>query len=267
MGAMFDCFAEWMPKSDYCVGWIDCFAGGSGLGRGLVHQANYLSGAEDPQGRALLDNEKQGLPPTVMGVPRSMVWRVMKLFNNAPTMRFVNAMKYHMPETLSGDGTFTNTHVQFAFLLDFVPNWRNAYGAAGFIQYQIFVPDSTARRTMEAALELCRKRGVVSFLGVFKRHRPDEFLLSHGLDGWSLALDFPVPARDATPLWNLTHELTDLVLEAGGRFYPAKDAVVDAAQFTRAYGDRVERFRAIKRRLDPGNLFASDLSRRLQLGA
>jgi FAD/FMN-containing dehydrogenase len=267
LDAMFDCFAELLPASDYLVGWIDCFAGGGGLGRGLVHQAHYLTAAEDPQGRSLLDNDRQGLPPSVMGVPRSVVWRIMKLFTNPSAMRLVNTAKYHMPETLAADGTFLETHVAFAFLLDYVPNWRNAYGSAGFIQYQIFVPDATARRALAAALELCRRRGVVSYLGVFKRHRPDEFLLSHGLDGWSLALDFAVPAREPQRLWNLTRELSELVLEAGGRFYAAKDSVVDAAQFRRAYGDRVGRFLEVKRRLDPGNVFASDLSRRLQLGA
>ena len=267
LDAMFDCFAERLPSSDYLVGWIDCFAGGRGAGRGLVHQANYLSAADDPQGGALLDNDKQDLPPSVLGVPRSLVWRFMKLFTNDPGARLVNAVKYRLPETFSRDGTFLQPHVAFAFLLDYVPNWRNMYGGTGFIQYQIFVPDATARATLARALELCRRRGVVSYLGVFKRHRADEFLLSHGLDGWSLALDFAVPPREPKRLWDLTTELTELVLEAGGKFYAAKDSVLDAAQFAQAYGDRVERFRALKRTLDPGNLFASDLSRRLQLGA
>jgi FAD/FMN-containing dehydrogenase len=262
--AMFDCFAERLESSDYLVGWIDCFAGGRALGRGLVHQAHYLSAAEDPDGARLLGMNHQDLPPSILGVPRSLVWRIMKLFMNDPGARLVNATKYRVPETLSADG-FLETHVAFAFLLDYVPNWRHAYGGAGFIQHQLFVPDATARRTLAAALELCRKRGVVSYLGVFKRHRPDEFLLSHGLDGWSLALDFAVPPREPQRLWNVTRELTELVLEAGGRFYAAKDSVLDAEQFRRGYGDRVERFLAIKRRLDPGHLFASDLSRRLGL--
>jgi decaprenylphospho-beta-D-ribofuranose 2-oxidase len=100
---------------------------------------------------------------------------------------------------------------------------------------------------------------------VFKRHRPDEYLLSHGLDGWSLALDFPVPPRDPKPLLDLTRELTDLVHEAGGRFYAAKDSVLDAGQFARGYGDRLQRFLEIKRAVDPDGLFSSDLARRLGL--
>ena len=103
---------------------------------------------------------------------------------------------------------------------------------------------------------------MISYLGVFKRHRADEFLLSHGLDGWSLALDFKVP-RDARRLWDTAAELTKLVLDAGGTYYPAKDQVVDAASFARAFGERLVRFREIRKRLDPDGLFANDQARRL----
>ena len=263
--AMFDCFVERLPQSDYLVGWVDCFAGGGGLGRGLVHQANHLSGADDPPGRELLAVNRQGLPPSVFGVPRSLVWRFMQPFWNDPGVRMINAVKYHLPEPHDADGTFMDGHVAFAFLLDYVPGWRNAYGDTGFIQYQLFLPDTTARRAMRETLDRCQKRGVVSYLGVFKRHRPDEFLLSHGLDGWSLALDFAVPKREPQRLWDLTRELTDLVLEAGGTFYAAKDSVVSADAFARAYGERLTQFLAIKRRVDPASLFQSDLARRLKL--
>lgn len=265
LAEMFDCFNARLAHSDYLVGWVDCFAGGPALGRGLVHQANYLSAADDPAGTRLFTAKDQELPPSILGVPRSLVWRFMKFFTNDAGMRFVNTAKYLMPESFGGDGSFLEPHVAFAFLLDFVPNWRLAYGESGFIQYQVFVPDATARATLTEVLERCRRRGVVSYLGVFKRHRPDEYLLSHGLDGWSLALDFPVPARDPKPLYDLARELTDLVHEAGGRFYAAKDSVLDAAQFARGYGDRIERFLAVKRTLDPDGLFASDQARRLGL--
>ena len=189
-----------------------------------------------------------------MGVPRSIIWRIMKLMTNDPGMKLVNAVKYMLPETFDSSGTFTNTHVAFAFLLDSVPNWRNAYGDSGFIQYQMFVPDSTARAAMAEALEHCRKKGVVSYLGVFKRHKPDEFLLSHGLDGWSLALDFAVTPGNAEKLFAVTRDLTKIVLDAGGVFYPAKDAVVDADSFARAYGDRLTRFLDITDTTRPNEL-------------
>ena len=259
---MFDTFVEQIPHSDYLVGWVDCFATGPALGRGLVHQANHLTPAEDPGGAGTLAVSAQELPTSIMGVPKSLLWVLMRPFTNDAGVRFVNRVKLALPEPVGKDGTYRDTHAGFAFLLDYVPNWRLSYGDEGFIQVQLFVPDASARDAFAEALRLCQRRAMVSYLGVFKRHRADDYLLSHGLDGWSLALDFKVP-RDARRLWDTAADLTRLVLEAGGTYYPAKDQVVDAASFARSLGERLERFRNLKRRLDPGGLFANDQARRL----
>ena len=262
LGHMFDTFVEQIPHSDYLVGWVDCFATGPALGRGLVHQANHLTPAEDPGGAGTLAVSAQELPTSIMGVPKSLLWVLMRPFTNDAGVRFVNRVKLALPEPVGKDGTYRDTHAGFAFLLDYVPNWRLSYGDEGFIQVQLFVPDASARDAFAEALRLCQRRGMVSYLGVFKRHRADDYLLSHGLDGWSLALDFKVP-RDARRLWDTAADLTRLVLEAGGTYYPAKDQVVDAASFARSLGERLERFRNLKQRLDPGRLFANDQARRL----
>ena len=262
--AMFECFEQHLPDADYLVGWVDCFAGGDGLGRGLVHRADYIAASEDPAGRESFHVEKQGLPDRIFGLPRGVLWRLMRPFTNDVGMKIVNRLKYWLPEGGVGpDGTYLQSHVAFAFLLDYVPNWRRAYGDSGFIQYQAFVPDATARAAMPELIRLQQRRGIVSYLGVFKRHRADEFLLSHGLDGWSLALDIPVNPRRAAELHALTRDMTKVVLEAGGTFYAAKDAVLEAGEFERAYGDRLTRFLEIKRSLDPDGVLLGDQGRRL----
>ena len=265
LDAMFDALAARTASADYLVGWIDCFASGEALGRGIVHEAHHLHEGEDPKGAYTLAVEHQDLPHAIFGVPRTLVWRFLQPFTNDAGLRLINQVKYLLPETTERDGTFFDSHASFSFLLDYVPDWRRAYGPSGFIQYQIFVPDGTAREAMREALALCLRRGIVSYLGVFKRHRPDSYLLSHGLDGWSLALDFPVPRREPERLWALTRDLTRIVLEAGGTFYPAKDQVVDAKSFAQAFGDRYTKFRTLKRAIDPDGLFAGDQARRLEL--
>lgn len=264
MGHMFDVFREHLPTADYLVGWVDCFSEGNTLGRGLVHRADHFGPGEDPRAEATLALAEQDLPSSILGLPKSLLWLPMMAFTNDVGMRFVNAVKFALPESVERDGTYLDTHAGFAFLLDYVPDWRKAYGADGFIQVQLFVPDANAREVFTEALRLCQRRGVVSYLGVFKRHRADDYLLSHGLDGWSLALDFKVP-RDAQRLWDTAADLTRLVREAGGRYYPAKDQVVDAESFAASLGDNLTRFRAIRRTLDPDALFANDQARRLGL--
>lgn len=259
----FDLFEEHLPHSDYLVGWIDCTKGGRGLGRSELHRANYLCADEDPEGPRSFDVERQGLPERILGFPRRHIWRFMRPFMNGPGVRLVNALKYHAARL--GDGkSYLQSHVAFAFLLDYVPDWRLAYGPGGLIQHQVFLPYEGARRTLRELLALCLRRGLPSTLGVLKRHRPDAFLLSHALDGWSFAMDFRVTAGNRAALWALCHELTERVLDAGGRFYFAKDAVLRPDDAARAYGrERLDRFLALKARLDPHGLLASDLYRRV----
>jgi decaprenylphospho-beta-D-ribofuranose 2-oxidase len=256
---MFDTFEQHLPRADYLVGWVDCFARGKGLGRGQVHAANYLHEGEDPNVAGSFHVERQGLPGTIMGIPKSELWRAMRLFSNKPLWGLVNKAKYHSSWREHGK-SYLQSHVAFAFLLDYVPNWRLAYGPGGFIQYQVFVPHVTARAALKDVLNLCHQAKMPSFLGVFKRHRPDDFLLSHALDGWSLAMDFPVTARNKSRLWALTERLTERVIAAGGKFYFAKDSVLRAGDVERAYGRaKLDQFLALKAQVDPNGVLSSDL--------
>jgi decaprenylphospho-beta-D-ribofuranose 2-oxidase len=263
LGELLDRFEASIPGSDYTVGWIDSTAGGRGMGRGVLHRARYLAASEVEDPRASLRVDRQGLPSTILGLPKSQLWRLMRPLMFDSGVRAVNALKYRASRWTDGS-TYAQSHVAFAFLLDYVPNWRLAYGSSGFIQYQVFVPHGEARRVLNEILARCLQRGLPSYLGVLKRHRPDAFLLSHAVDGWSLALDFPVVPAKRRDLWALTDELTELVLAAGGRFYFAKDAVLQPEDVERSYGaDRVDRFLAIKARLDPDGVLTSDLWRRV----
>ena len=86
-------------------------------------------------------------------------------------------------------------------------------------------------------------------------------MLSFPMPGWTLALDFP--AR--TPwLSQLLGELDELVLQAGGRLYLAKDSRIPAGLVPRMY-PRYEDFRALRADVDPAGVFRSDLSTRLGL--
>jgi FAD/FMN-containing dehydrogenase len=222
---MFRVFEQRLPRADYLVGWVDCFAEGEGLGRWPDHQANYLLPGDDPRPAQTLRVEAQELPDTILGlVPKSILWRLMKPFTNNLGVRFVNAGKYHAGRLRSH--VHTASHAGFAFLLDYVPGWKRAYEPGGLIQYQSFVPAGRAEAVFRAQLQICQKRGLVPYLGVFKRHRCDPFLMTHAVDGYSLALDFKVRAKNRDRLWALAAELDQMVIEAGGRFYFAKDSTL-----------------------------------------
>ncbi len=261
--AMLGIFQSREAVADYLVGWIDGFSTGGRGGRGLVHAARYLAEGEDRSPNESLRPASQALPPRLFGVlPMSQVWRFMQPFTNDRGMRLVNRVKYR--QGCLGSSQHRQSLAAFSFLLDYVPGWKRSYGRGGLIQYQSFVPAKRALDTFHAQLEACRRRGLPAYLAVLKRHRPDSFLMTHSVDGFSLALDLKATPERWERLAALTEELDRLVLEAGGRFYFAKDSMLSApARSALLAEERTQRFLALKRRLDPECLLQTDLFRRV----
>ena len=250
------------PHHDYTVGWMDTTHGGKSLGRGQIHAANYLHGNEDPNPPKTMQLNNQVLPPRIFGVfPKSILYLFMIPFANNLGWSGVNAAKYIASLR---QHTFRQSHAAFHFLLDYVPNWELSYGRGGMIQYQSFLPKETAEAAWREMLTMSLKRDMPSYLGVTKRHRPDNFLLTHAVDGFSLALDFKVTTGNRSTLSKMLQDFDRIVLNAGGRFYFAKNSET-SAEATRAFlgEDTIKKFKDLKKRCDPNNLLESDLFRRV----
>ena len=182
---------------EYVVGWMDCWASGKSLGRSVLHVANEHPAKEgEPRG---LSVEEQVADIRIGPVPVPVLLLGLKLTAAGPQMRFVNLGKY-AASLLRGRARNRQSLVAYSFLLDYLPGWNEAYRPGGFIQYQLFVPRDAAEAAFERALDLQHEMGVVSSLAVVKRHRADRFSRGYALDGFSLALDFPVTRRNASRL-------------------------------------------------------------------
>ena len=261
---MVRCFEERSAMADYLVGWIDGFASGDGLGRGLVHQARYLAEGEDGAAAQTLRVANQELPDTLFGVvPKSTMWRLVRPAMHNPGVRLVNAIKYYLGQRDHGHA-YRQAHAAFAFLFDYIPEWKRAYGPGGMIEYQSFVPASEAARVFKTQLALGQARGIVPYIAVFKRHRPDPFLMTYALDGYSLAMHYKVPIGDRSALWALAADFDRMVIESGGRFYFAKDLTLGRDRLEHWIAEeRVQRFLALKRNYDPTDMLQTELYRRL----
>jgi len=253
------------PFADYLVGWIDVHGRGRGLGRGLIHRADQLEKGEDPAGERMLAPERQDVPSRLFGVvPKGWIWPGMWCAVKAGGVGWVNWAKFRGGLKEATRAPYLQSHGAFHFLLDYVPRWHWAFKPGGLIQFQPFVPAAEAARVFRTLFEMCHRERLVPYLGVLKRHRRDPFLMTHAVDGFSMAMDFAVAGRSRDRLWRHTHAMAEVVLAAGGRFYYAKDATLLASSFPRIHGAAaVQQFRALKARLDPGNLLQTSLARRL----
>lgn len=250
-------------SADYAVGWVDCLAGGSGLGRGQVHAARHLQLSE-VSGELCLDVPSQTGSSRLFGViPRAQAWRLARPLLNEPAMRLVNLAKW-AGARIRDHRPFIQPLAQFHFLLDSLPGWKRAYGPDGLIQYQVFVPAGEAEKVFRSLLAMQQSRGLPSFLGVLKKHRRDRFLLSHGVDGFSLAMDFPARRRTWDRLCRMIRDMDQIVVAAGGRFYFAKDQLLQPESAERSLGaESVQRFLQLKRRWDSDAVLQTDLWRRV----
>lgn len=240
-------------ERDYAVGWLDGFVGGKRLGRGVLHGAIPILTRQN--------NHSLDLPMSVMGVPRGLIKYALKPFHNRPGMRILNTMKYRVGHNHS----YRQSLVQFHFLLDYVPKWWKVYGSRGLIQFQPFVPIEHAEKTFSELLTLFQKAHYPPYLAVLKRHRADDYLVSPNLDGFSLALDFPTPKTKSEKA--AIDSAIAIVREVGGKFYLAKDSVLDATSRSSIINpEKLSELRRIKQKLDPDALFTSHGWKRLGIG-
>lgn len=266
LGEMMGYFDRHLDDSDYLVGWLDAFARGKALGRGQIHRATYLHAGEDPDPASTLNIERQEIPTTIAGIfPKFWLPAFMRPFYNNPGWRLVCWAKYSGSRLLEGlEGkSYLEPHARFHFLLDALP-FRNVYGPGGMIQYQAFIPTEKAHDVFVTLFEMQQTRGLPNYLSVLKRHRPDPFLMTHGLEGYSMAMDFHVTGRNRARIVQLARDMDEVVLDAGGRFYFAKDSTL-RPEVVRAYlgEETIARFTALKEQCDPGGLLETNLWRRL----
>jgi len=204
--------ADW----PYTVAWIDTVSRGGGFGRGVFSRGRHAATGER---RA----HRPGGPTFPVELPGITL--------NRWSVGAFNTLYYHKP---SSDFRGRQAYDPFFYPLDRLQRWNRLYGSRGFYQWQCAVPEADGRAVIADLLQRITASGEASFLAVLKTFgdRPSPGLLSFPMPGPTLALDFPNRGRRTLVLMDA---LDRVVMQAGGRLYPAKDGRMSAAAFQAGY--------------------------------
>jgi decaprenylphospho-beta-D-ribofuranose 2-oxidase len=235
----------------YSSAWFDAISPPPKLGRAAITRGRLAKRDELPA--KLAKNPLKFDAPQLMTVPDVFPISAM----NKLSFSIIGEMYYRR------GGNYTNkvqNLTQFYHPLDLVGGWNNAYGPAGFAQYQFLVPPD-AMAEFKSIIRSIQSSGHYSVLNVFKLFGPgNRAPLSFPMAGWNVAMDFP----NKPGVGRFLNGLDDRVMEFGGRVYTAKDSRVSAARFHKMY-PRIDEWIAVRRKADPNGVFASDMARRLEL--
>jgi decaprenylphospho-beta-D-ribofuranose 2-oxidase len=244
---IFERVADW----SYSVAWIDCLSDGAAIGRSLVMLGEHALREE-------LDDRRRSAPYRIPARhKRRVLFDLPGFAINRYSIGLFNALYYAGKRR--GGSSLVDWDSYF-FPLDGVLEWNRLYGQRGFAQFQCVLPLAASREGLKALLSRVARSGQGSFLAVLKRLGAQDSAFSFPMEGFTLALDFPISPR----VLALMHELDRVTIDHGGRIYLAKDSRMSAAVLERS-DTRVAAFRAQRRLTGAADRFVSLQSQRLCL--
>lgn len=243
---------EAAQDATYSVAWIDCLGTGSNLGRSLVMLGEHAV-------RADLSPRQAQAPFQIKSKRKLSIPIDFPAFTlNSLTVRAFNALYYWAGTRKTG--TQLVDWDSYFYPLDAILGWNRIYGRKGFAQFQCALPMDRSEAGLTALLSEIAKAGSGSFLAVLKRFGKQDSAFSFPMEGYTLALDFPVMPKTLA----LLERLDQITIAHGGRFYLAKDSRMTSATL-RASDPRAADFQAHRDSHGLTSRFRSAQSERLAL--
>ena len=236
----------------YSVAWIDCLAKGENLGRSIL-----LMGEHAPV-EMVKDLKIYGDPLFSKSSKKMSVrFNFPNFLLNNLTVKGFNCLYYG--KNFKDTDEAIIDYDAFFYPLDAINHWNRIYGSRGFTQYQCVLPKDASRQGLRKILTAISNRGLGSFLAVLKLFgKGNDSLLSFPMEGYTLALDFPIKKG----LFDFLTELDGIVLDYGGRLFLAKDVRMKKDMFMKGY-THAEEFIQFKHNIDKENRLQSLQSQRL----
>lgn len=236
----------------YSVAWIDCLSERKNLGRSLIMLGEHAKLNELPkhmQDSPFYQNQRKKI---------KILFNFPKFFLSWVTIKFFNFIYYYLSKFKPTDSLVDIE--TFFYPLDKVLNWNKIYGKDGFLQFQCVIPQENSRKAISEIFKIMKIFGSSSFLAVLKKLGKENGYISFPMEGFTLALDFPVSEKNL----KMMKELDKIVIKYNGRFYLAKDARMNS-NILHQSDKRFSIFQSMRKNKKLYNKFSSMQSTRLNI--
>ena len=204
---------ETNESATYSVAWVDCFQKkGKHIGRSIFTIGEHAS-LED-----LNKNKKKDPFKVSKKINFTMPFHLPSWSLNNWTIKIFNSIYYWLNKRKK-----TNNLIDwdsYFYPLDKILEWNKMYGRKGFAQYQCVIPKENSRNGLLEILETMCETKIGSFLTVLKKFGPEQGKFSFPMDGYTIAMDFPINNKTLS----LMNRLDEITSKYGGRIYLAKDS-------------------------------------------
>ena len=236
----------------YSVAWVNSTSNKINLGQSLIMLGEHAT-IEDT-------NKKKILNPLKLTYKKNfrLPFYFPNWFLNKKFAQLFNYIYYLFGKTGSKE-KLVNWDDYF-YPLDSILEWNKIYGRKGFVQYQCVIPLDNCKEGLIELLRENEQSKASSFLTVLKRFGKQEGKFSFPMEGYTLALDFPVNKKTL----DLLEKLDEITLKYCGRFYLAKDARMKKEVFKKS-DSRINKFNNFRVKNNCDKHFASYQSSRLEI--
>lgn len=255
--------------SDFAVVWLDTCAKGDALGRAVVHATHWVE----------RDGTVEELRTQVAGSFQRLEARLRQTRKLVPITEFVvttmlqiqkvsvllfNKLYFFYSRIRDRLHTADNVESFLRYTFDASFMIPSAAAVCGFRGYtiQLIFPRKEAQAAITEMINLCQASPCLPAKLIMRVHRQDDYLISFAEDGYSLNFEFHPNRRHVERMNRFVDDLVESVIRFGGRVHLAKDMVLTRDQF-RSLFPKYGEFLEIKQRVDPDELFQSDMYRRL----
>ena len=245
-------FFEKNMNATYSVAWINSTKTGNDLGQSLIMLGEHAT-IEDTKKKNITDPLRI-ISKRVKNIP----FYFPNWFLNKSFVKLFNFIYYLIGKNRSKEKLINWD--DYFYPLDSILEWNKIYGKKGFVQYQCVIPLDKSKEGITELLREIDNSKVSSFLSVLKRFGKQNSKFSFPMEGYTLALDFPVNEETLY----LLDKLDEITLKFGGRFYLAKDARMKKEIFKKS-DSRIKEFVNFRNKNECDKNFTSCQSSRLEL--